>query len=205
MKSFCLSSLLLVLLSCVKMKNPKDTEIIECESQIESKKNDSIRSQKYITKATIYGKTINGILFIKYLDKNQVRTAFTSIVGIKLFELILTSDTDSTVYCIAQWQKDKIIQFIAKDIKLIVFEPSVVSKCFKSIDNTVKIKESISEFERYRYFYNSDYRQLNKIYSINHNNKLKAKYMFQYQNGLISQIDIEHMKISLNIQLVAYQ
>ncbi len=204
-----LNSLLLVLClaSCGRMQVAQMTQV-ECKSEYYWKLFDSTHTtHQYKTEVTLYGKFFSGILVLKQINDTTCRSAFTTVMGAKLFELIVSPQKDSVIYTIPQMSNNTVVAAIAKDIRTFALlnKFTTLPLCRKEDKVDGEIVERRTKQEIYRYFYKRNNLILNQIQVLSEGFKTKTLFDLTYASNAVLPKDvyITHLNFKLKIHLTS--
>ncbi len=206
MRSLWLSSLLLICLGCA-------SNSYKNLSQIETKTIDSTLfpsffknltpAALYKTDVTLYGKSIGGLLLLKYMPDSSYRIVFTNETGIKLFDFELKEDKFTVHFCIEKFNKDAVLQTIANDLKLVLLENRYTKQAAVLTDkeNAYLIYKFNSKALEEYYYFNKKNGKIDRIEQSVGKKKRVIITILTYLNAAPKLVYIKHKNIRLTIDL----
>ena len=165
--------------------------------------NSSNTPVQYKADINVYGKFFSGILFVKFLNDTTCHVAFTTIPGIKLFEIGLTPKSDTIYACFDKMNRPVILKSIKKNIRIFVMLDNYVKdmQSFKKEGFKGVIWRNYTSTELYQ-FYQPEGEPINKIElrskGFNKRIILNVKY---FKGNIPSDINIKNYSYNLSIHL----
>lgn len=197
MKSFLLSSFLLVFISCAsytKDFEPKERTIERFTP--EYLKDFEEKSFKISIEA--YGNNFGGILVAKKLNVNHYRLAFLNEFGGKMLDFEIIDRKLKLNYAIEQLYKKILLNLLEKDFVMLFSEENLIEKEFIQNENLILRTEKFIGNKNLFYELNPA-GNLQKI--ILAKNKEKASIKLIYNDKQFPNIEISHGKIPIKIYL----
>jgi hypothetical protein len=207
MRSFILSSLLLVLLwSCKGSRmagTGEDRRPLKAGELVSLFKSDS-GAFIYKTAVDVYGRYLSGLLIIKNTDPDVYRLVFTTEVGVKLFDFELgPGDFFKVHHVIDQMNKKVVLNLLRDDFRLLLMNPLIASEAAVSRDAGYVIYRLRGKKEENAYFYNLEDGLLSRIVTTyGKKSKVKVEIVFSdYAGNVPSTIVLDHQNIKLSIKM----
>jgi hypothetical protein len=205
MKSFLLSSILILCLSCATRQAvllPATTIQTVPQESVHFPFNNGAGSFFFKMGAHIYGHYLSGLLLIKPVGIQNSRIVLTTEMGIKLFDLELTEKKLLVHYCIPKLRRKAVLQLLEKDFRLLLTDRLTGSEAWNEITAQEK-KYIIREGKDYNVYYTAAASPaLTRIENISSKGKKKVIVTFDnYKNNFPGTINIAHQNIQLTITL----
>ena len=143
---------------------------------------------------------LSGILLIKPVENHSVRTLFTSVFGLTVFDFEFNETEFKVNHCIEILQKKKILNLFRKDFRALFsyhlpdeFESEIYKKEQTLVGYKIKTPDGTAYFLTHE-------RQLKRIEMPSMVTLLKIDYQ-NYKNNLPERILMSHPGLRLNMQL----
>lgn len=197
MKSFLLSSFLLVFVSCASYT--KDFE--PKERTIERFTPDYLKDfeeKSFKISIDAFGNNFGGILVVKKLDINHYRLAFLNEFGGKMLDFEIIERELKLNYAIEELDRKVLLNLLEKDFAILFSEENLIEKEFVQNENIILQTEKILGNKNLFYEFNPD-GNLSKIALA----KSKEKVTIMLRNKVHSfpKIEISHGKMPIKIYL----
>jgi hypothetical protein len=160
----------------------------------------------YKTSINFYQRNISGLLIIKKTDKQNYRIALTTQFGLKIFDFVLKEGNLEVVYCIEYLNKKSIISTFEDDFKLLLMQ-NKFEQIYTFQKDKQKYKGWILQSGKinYYYFLNTDNNHIEKIEQWKRNAKKISVILYDYNNNLPLNIQLEHHNIKIKMNLKRIQ
>ncbi len=160
----------------------------------------------YKTSIDFYQRNISGLLIIKKTEKQNYRIALTTQFGLKIFDFALKEGNFEVVYCIEYLNKKSIISTFEDDFKLLLMQ-NKFEQIYTFQKDKQKYKGWILQSGKinYYYFLNTDNNHIEKIEQWKRNAKKISVVLYDYNNNLPLNIQLEHHNIKLKMNLKRIQ
>jgi hypothetical protein len=156
------------------------------------------------TNVRLYGKQFGGLLLVKKMPDSTYRIVFTNETGIKFFDFELKEERLITHYCIEKFNKKAVLNTIANDIELLLFENRFNKKGIVLSDSEKKwtaynfTKNGLNDY----YFISKTNHTIERIEQIDKKKKKVIIDLYAYKGNVPSIIKIRHKAIRLQIDLL---
>lgn len=197
MKSFLLSSFLLIFISCAsytKDFEPKDKTIERFTPDYLK----DFEEKSFKISIEAYGNNFGGILVAKKLNVNHYRLAFLNEFGGKMLDFEIINRELKLNYAIEQLDKKILLNLLEKDFVMLFSEENLIEKEFIQNENLILRTEKFIGNKNLFYELNPA-GNLQKI--ILAKNKEKASIRLIYNDKQFPNIEISHGKIPIKIYL----
>ncbi|MFP4023382.1 MAG: hypothetical protein ACLFVR_02560 [Thiohalospira sp.] len=156
----------------------------------------------YKTDIDFYNREISGLLIIKKTEEQNYRIALTTQFGLKIFDFALNEGNLEVVYCIDYLNKKSIISTFENDFNLLLMQ-NKFEKIYtlKDVEENYKAWVFKSGKMQYYYFLNTDNILIEKIEQWKRNAKKISVDLYNYNNNLPLNIQLEHHNIKLKMNL----
>jgi hypothetical protein len=165
--------------------------------------NDSVQSAiKFKTLVNVYGKEIEGILFLKKMDSSLYRATFLAKGALKLFDMELQKDTFQVIDHAPQLSNLAALKTLAKDMQVLTLSlHHIVPVQETRVEgNSTYIKEAKKSTN---IFYISKGTQLEELIETDKKNKKNLSLRLDdYQEGKPFHLQLQHARFKMRIDLV---
>ncbi|MDY6801979.1 MAG: hypothetical protein SVU94_12265 [Bacteroidota bacterium] len=160
----------------------------------------------YKTSIDFYQRNITGLLIIKKTEEQNYRIALTTQFGLKIFDFALKEGNLEVVYCIEYLNKKSIISTFEDDFKLLLMQ-NKFEQIYTFQKDEQKYRGWVFQSGKMNYYYlmNSEKRQIEKIEQRKRNTKKISVDLYDYNNNLPLNIQLEHHNIKLKMNLKRIQ
>jgi hypothetical protein len=161
---------------------------------------------KFRTSVTIYGKLVDGILFLRKMNAQTYRATFLAKGALKLFDMELQEDTFVVVSHAAQLSNQAALRTLAKDMQLLTFQLHQTYWPLHVIENENKQSEIQKAIPAGFLFYCYQDGRLEKVVQTDAKHKETLSLQFsEYQNGRPFKTILHHQRFRMQIELIFLQ
>ena len=162
---------------------------------------------KFIASATIYGKKVEGILFLRRMSNDFFRATFLAKGALKLFDMELYKDTFIVRKHAYQLSNQMALNVLAKDMTLLTLQ---LNEQFKPLEMRVneasKTRVLKRQVKSFYLFYSFQNEQLVQLLKTDLREKLDTQLSFSdYQKHHPTKISLKHSRFRMQIDLTLLQ
>lgn len=146
----------------------------------------------------------SGLMVVRYMDNEEIRVAFTTKMGLTLFDFTILKDEMIVNQCVDQLNKRMIKKLLERDLRL-VFQKSNDSNQHVNLKDPQKNQQIIrtQKDKVYTHYYYED-QQVTKCTTGSDKKPKTIATVSNYANGIPNNIKITHSSFSLVLDLKYY-